>query len=1172
MLSKLLQHHKLVCLQEHWLWEYETSLLDQLAPNHESYTIPTPDEYSLAYRRRGHGGIAILWSRDISHLVKKCEKDSDHRIQAVLLNDEVCIINAYLPSGESAQALFDYNEYLDKLITLLVKYSAYNIVFVGDLNASLIREKKKDKILQSFVREANLQNGLLGNSSHTYFHTGANVSSQIYYILTSHSNAVMNTSVLSEDPSNTSTHRPVSGHIPLNPTFQSTPLHKPKPKCSKIRWDTLDKEEMAQQMVSMLPPEIKTAEGYRDSVDVDAATQCIERAVVESALLCSKQKKPKLKGPAKKVNKDTLALIKHRKECLGHWKTAGRPPLPHPLARACAQAKRSVRAAMRTEDARTRHLLYTDLASTDKTSEFHRIISLHRDDALKSATAIMSEDQTLIFDPGEQTEDWAKYFEKLGTPSHPTPDFEDLRYTTTLLELHNTTPIADFEAQEIEYAILSLNHGKAADEYGLQAEHLCAVRTSLAPVLTALFNAIKRLKYVPEHFKTGILTPVGKKAKDHRHKDNHRGISVTALLGKVLETCIKNRRDPTQRLHQNPLQFGFTTEHCPAMASLILMDARVSAEEDGEDLFICTLDARKAFDVVPHKQLLTKVHQEDTEPGLTKLIQESYDGMSSRVKWKDTLSSPFPVQQGTRQGGIMSTGLYKSFLNPLLNCIQSENIGLKIGGIPLSTPTVADDVCLLAKDPGELQVMIDLCHDYSERNQYELHPTKSEVMPLPAGPVSTKGANTNLSWTLGYKEITKVDSITHLGINYHTTHRLTVTNLVTDRISLARRTAYSLLGVGLHGINGLPPPVALRIFNTYVLPRLVYGMETVFLNATQRKEIATYQNRVLRQLMSLPTRAATPCLYILTGTLPIRAVVDSRKLTLIGNICSGVNISLQNLFVYQCAIRSPDSQSWFVQAAQLLAYYDLPSVSELIENSPNKSEWKLVVKKAVRKHWAAIILREAAEKSSLQRLNTESLRFGIHHPLWKTGCNPKDVGRAAVKAQMVTGTYRTFSNQSKFTEGRVPPDCPLCLSGQFETIEHILLDCPSLDIVRKTQFNLLAETIIHGHGIYVWANILSDRNRLLQLILDVTKLGFKAQDVDVIEEQCRRFIYTLHCRRVYLLDQNSPLSQPVPTLPQARLPKQQRSNPHPNQQQSDQPRRRCSSQRRNPINRVENLD
>jgi hypothetical protein len=33
----------------------------------------------------------------------------------------------------------------------------------------------------------------------------------------------------------------------------------------------------------------------------------------------------------------------------------------------------------------------------------------------------------------------------------------------------------------------------------------------------------------------------------------------------------------------------------------------------------------------------------------------------------------------------------------------------------------------------------------------------------------------------------------------------------------------------LHGTNGLPPTTCIKLFNTYVLPRLLYGLETFIL-------------------------------------------------------------------------------------------------------------------------------------------------------------------------------------------------------------------------------------------------------------------------------------------------------------------------------------------------------
>ncbi|CAC5392177.1 unnamed protein product [Mytilus coruscus] len=58
---------------------------------------------------------------------------------------------------------------------------------------------------------------------------------------------------------------------------------------------------------------------------------------------------------------------------------------------------------------------------------------------------------------------------------------------------------------------------------------------------------------------------------------------------------------------------------------------------------------------------------------------------------------------------------------------------------------------------------------------------------------------------------------THLGI-IRATKVQNKTN-IQDRISLARRTANSLMNVGVHGTNGLNPKTSYMIYRVYVLPR-----------------------------------------------------------------------------------------------------------------------------------------------------------------------------------------------------------------------------------------------------------------------------------------------------------------------------------------------------------------
>jgi hypothetical protein len=41
------------------------------------------------------------------------------------------------------------------------------------------------------------------------------------------------------------------------------------------------------------------------------------------------------------------------------------------------------------------------------------------------------------------------------------------------------------------------------------------------------------------------------------------------------------------------------------------------------------------------------------------LIYEMHDGLSATVKWQGQKSGSFSVEQGVRQGGVLSTHLYK---------------------------------------------------------------------------------------------------------------------------------------------------------------------------------------------------------------------------------------------------------------------------------------------------------------------------------------------------------------------------------------------------------------------------------------------------------------------------------------------------------------------------------
>ena len=54
-------------------------------------------------------------------------------------------------------------------------------------------------------------------------------------------------------------------------------------------------------------------------------------------------------------------------------------------------------------------------------------------------------------------------------------------------------------------------------------------------------------------------------------------------------------------------------------------------------------------------------------------------------------------------------------------------------------------------------------------------------------------------------------------------------NTIQARVKEARRSAYSLMGAGLCGLNGSGVEVALMLYSTYIIPVMLYGLEALVL-------------------------------------------------------------------------------------------------------------------------------------------------------------------------------------------------------------------------------------------------------------------------------------------------------------------------------------------------------
>ena len=95
------------------------------------------------------------------------------------------------------------------------------------------------------------------------------------------------------------------------------------------------------------------------------------------------------------------------------------------------------------------------------------------------------------------------------------------------------------------------------------------------------------------------------------------------------------------------------------------------------------------------------------------------------VKWGKVNSAYFNVSNGVRQGGILSPKLFAIYVDDLSRELTLCNSGCYIDHQCMNHVMYADDICLMAPSAIGLQKMLDVCFDFSLRNDIMFNPVKS---------------------------------------------------------------------------------------------------------------------------------------------------------------------------------------------------------------------------------------------------------------------------------------------------------------------------------------------------------------------------------------------------------------------------------------------------------------
>ena len=372
----------------------------------------------------------------------------------------------------------------------------------------------------------------------------------------------------------------------------------------------------------------------------------------------------------------------------------------------------------------------------------------------KASPSIKSKDGVLLTEPSKVLDRWAEHFKGVLN--------QDSNFDMSLLdELPQWDVNMDLlevpTLEEVQTSIKQLSSGKAPGDDGISPDIYIHGGRAIAEKVLELITQIWQDGEVMQAFKDADIVHLYKNKGDRSCCDNHRGISLLCIAGKILMRLILNRL--SKHIGNIGLipesQCGFIPGRGTTDSSFALRQLQEKCRLQNQDLYLLFIDLTKAFDTVNREGLWCILEKAGCPRHFVGIIRSFHDNMKATVREGSGKSPPFVVTSGTKQGCVIAPTLFSIFFSMMLHVAfkdTKDGVDIKsrfdkgLGSITtkhfdtenkVKVSTIRDllfaDDCALAADTQEgLQRLCDCFSSAARRFGLTISIKKTEVLYQPA--------------------------------------------------------------------------------------------------------------------------------------------------------------------------------------------------------------------------------------------------------------------------------------------------------------------------------------------------------------------------------------------------------------------------------------------------------